>query len=258
MRIGTYNVLGLTGFPRDEAGKVLGDPLSEQTAGHFAGVFSSLGCDILALQEGVALAQIQKIALAMSSQVATMPSPIAWSGHVITRFPILESRVYSHPRPDAANYPFSRTAGAVLLSPEAGLRLWVVNLHLHPSRLELRNAEAEFMAERIDLLLETGCPVIVLGDLNCLIEEAIHIMLMSKGFTNAMVEVGGGLQPTMDTAGVKGEWAIDHIYVSRDLAGRLTGAEVIRREGFRYDEPVQPGRWVHSDHLPVVATLDYP
>lgn len=260
MRIGTYNVLGLTGFPPDEARKILGDSTSEQTAAHYTKVFKTLHCDILALQEGVALTQIQRIALAMDSQVATIPSPIAWSGHIITRYPILESRSYSHPQVNAAEYPFSRTAGAVLLAVDDDHLLWVVNLHLHPGRIELRNAEAEIMSERVDELLGTQHPVVIMGDFNCHVEEAIHPMLASKAFTNTMATVGGGIAATMDTVGLKdgGGWAIDHIYVSSDLKEYLTAAEVVRQEGFRHDGPQQPDLWVHSDHLPVIATLDYP
>lgn len=260
MRIGTYNVLGLTGFPKDEARPLLGDPLSEETASHFAGVFTALDCDILALQEGVSPAQVQRIALAMDCQAATIPSPIAWPGHIISRFPILESRTYSHTRADAGDYPFSRTAGAALIAPGADYRLWVVNLHLHPSRIELRDAETEVISERIDELLDTHHPVIVMGDFNCQIEESLHSMLTDKRFTNAMSTVGGGIQPTMDTVGLKGGggWAIDHIYVSETLKNRLTASEVIRRDGFRHDGPQTPGLWVHSDHLPVTAHLNYP
>ena len=260
MRIGTYNVLGLTGYPAEEASKDLGDPNTEETAKHFADVFQSLACDILALQEGVALTQIQRIALAMDRQVATCPSPIAWSGHILSRYPILESRTYSHPKPNAADYSFSRTAGAVLLELDEDHLLWVVDLHLHPGLVELRNAEAEHIARRIDELSGMHHPIVVLGDFNCEVGEAIHTMLASKAFTNAMATAGGGLQPTMDTVGLKhgGGWTIDHIYVSSDLSGHLTTAEVIRRDGFRQDGPQQSGLWVHSDHLPVVATLDYP
>lgn len=258
MRIGTYNVLGLTGYPPDESRKVLGGPDSEQTAVHFQRVFGDLACDVLALQEGVSLAQISRIALGMDMNVATFPSPIAWAGHVLTRYPILESRVYSHPTPDAAQRPFSRTAGAALLSLDDDHGMWVVVLHLHPSRIEIRNEEADFIAAKIAELLDGPHPAVVLGDLNCEVEERLHHNLKSMGFTNAMETVGGGLIPTMDTAGIKAEWAIDHIYVSAKLQAALTGAEVIRWKGFRHDGPQAEGMWVHSDHLPVTATLSYP
>ena len=258
MRIGTYNVLGLSGYPPNEGSLALGSPSSEVTAKHFTKVFGSLDCDILALQEGVTLTQIQRITTAMGMQVATFPSPLAWSGHIITRFPIIESRIYSHPKPDAAKYPFSRAAGAVLLSLDEDHSLWIVNLHLHPASIQMRNVESEFISRHIDQLLETQDPVVVLGDLNSQVEEAIHSMLESKEFTNVMLKAGGGIQPTFNTVGLNGRWAIDHIYISGHLADYLTDAEVIRSEGFRHDGPQKPGLWVHSDHLPVVATLDYP
>ena len=31
-----------------------------------------------------------------------------------------------------------------------------------------------------------------------------------------------------------------------------------RNDGFRHNGPQRPGLWVHSDHLPVVAEIDWP
>ena len=136
--------------------------------------------------------------------------------------------------------------------------IWIVDVHLHPGRIELRNEEADIMASRVAELLDTGHPVVMLGDFNCEIGERLHQVLADAGFANAMAAVGGGIQLTIDTAGIEGRWKIDHIYVSSSLTDRLTHAEVIRREGYRQDEPLLPGQWVHSDHLPVIADLDYP
>ena len=69
-----------------------------------------------------------------------------------------------------------------------------------------------------------------------------------------MEEVGGGVQWTMDTIGIK-QHKIDHIYVSQPLISRLVNARVVRDEGFRNDGPQVDGLWVHSDHLPVTANL---
>ncbi len=81
MRIGTTNMLGLKGYPPEEAIKELGGPDSEKTAVHFQKVFEELSCDILALEEGVPIRQIQRIALSMGINVATFPSPMHWPGH---------------------------------------------------------------------------------------------------------------------------------------------------------------------------------
>ena len=55
MKIGTYNVLGLKGYPPEEATNTIGKPGDESNVAHFAQVFTQLDCDILALQEGIHL-----------------------------------------------------------------------------------------------------------------------------------------------------------------------------------------------------------
>ena len=62
MRIGTYNVLGLQGYPPEESAKEIGRAGSEDNATHFTRVFSQLSCDILGLEEGISAGHMQKIA----------------------------------------------------------------------------------------------------------------------------------------------------------------------------------------------------
>jgi len=257
MRVGTYNVLGLTGYPRDEGRKQVDPPGSDANISHFTSVFSELNCDVLGLEEGVAVPHIQKIARGLNRHLATFPSPIAWPGHVLSRFPVMESRVFSHTVPSEEVPPFSRTAGAALLEIDTQNRLWFVVLHLHPGIVELRNVEADIIRDRLLELMSVTDNAIVVGDLNCEIEEKLHHNLKEMQFVNAMEAVGGGIQLTMDTVGVR-QHAIDHIYVSESIAGRLRSAEVVRGEGFRHDGPQVEGMFAHSDHLPVVADLDWP
>ena len=257
MRIGTYNVLGLKGYPPVEAAKELGDPDSEKTAAHFQKVFEELSCDILALQEGVSLHQIQRIALSMGLNAATFPSPIHWPGHVLTRYPILESRAFSHTAPESEERPFSRTAGAALLQIDEKTRMWVFVVHLHPGIVELRDWEAELVKHRVAELSSITEHIMVLGDFNCEVHERIHGHLKKMGFANAMETVGGGIRRTMDTVGIQPHF-IDHIYVSPSLISCLTKAEIVRGKGFRHDGPQREGLWVHSDHLPVLAELTLP
>lgn len=253
MRIGTYNVLGLTGFPPQAARERLGE--AAQKIEHFAGVFAGLGCDVLALQEGPPLEVARRIAERLECHLAAFPSPGAWPGYVLSRHPILESRVYSHPGPGGRDGPLSRCAGAARLEV-AGQDLWVVDIHLHPHDVALRAREAEGLAAHLTAFGAEAGRTVVMGDCNSPLGEAVHEMLMGRGFVNAMLRVGGGVAPTMDTAGVRPS-AIDHIYVSPRLAGQLVSARVVREPGFRVDGSAPTGEWVHSDHLPVVAELDW-
>ena len=174
MKIGTYNVLGLTGYPKEEAAPVIGAAGEARNADHFARVFSELDCDILALQEGVAVRAMQPIARSLNRYLTTFPSPINWPGHVLSRFPILESRIFSHADPTLETPPFSRTCGAALLAVDASTLLWVVDVHLHPNKVELRLQEADMLKERLESLRSISENLIVLGDFNSEIDEKVH------------------------------------------------------------------------------------
>lgn len=257
MRIVTWNVLGLTGYPSDVAAGVIGRPGDASSSDHFAGVFAGLNADVLALQEGVAHPVAQGIARRMGRHLATFPSPQSWPGHVLSRFPVVESRTLSHVVADDSLPRFSRTAGAALLQVSSHRQLWVVCLHLHPGDVDLRAREGELLWERLGGLLPFCEHAVVLGDFNCEVDEPVHGRLRDLGFVNAMATAGGGLQLTMDTADIH-ERKIDHIYLSPALASCLTSAAVVRDAGFRTDPPRPDGAWDHSDHLPVRAEIDWP
>ena len=291
MRVGTYNVLGICGFPKDAAKLALGGPESDERIAHFVDAFAHLQTDILHLEEGVTLAMAQRIADGMGRYAATFASPMDWSanglgqgctGHVLSRWPILESRTFSHhppvstgptkkPRGGVGNgladggAVFSRCAGAALLDVGGGTTVWAVTVHLHPGDVPMRKAEAQALKRKLLELLAVSPHVVVSGDFNCTTEEDVHGMLLELGFVNALDSIGGGClhQPTMDTLGITPEasmagngsngGSIDHIYASASLAPRLRAAEVVRSVGFRQEHTAPEGRWAHSDHLPVVA-----
>lgn len=257
MRIVTWNVLGLTGYPSEVSSSAIGTPGEAANRDHFAGVFAGLGADILALQEGVVHRTAQAISKRCGRHLATFPSPQAWPGHVLSRFPVVESRTFSHAVDDDSLPPFSRTAGAALLQVSSTQQLWVVCVHLHPGDVTLRAREGKLLRERLEALLPDCNNAVVLGDFNSDVSESVHQHLRELSFVNAMATAGGGLQLTMDTAGIK-PWKIDHIYLSPGLGETLTGAAVVRDTGFRTDVPRAPGVWDHSDHLPVRADLAWP
>ena len=257
MRIISYNIYGMQGYPAESAQSDLGPHGSPAHVEHFAQVLQSFGADVIALQEGVTQSLARDLARQLSMHLATFPSPTAFPGHVLSRWPVVESRTFSHVSADEDVPPFSRTAGAALLEgPD--LRLWIVNIHLHPGDLDLRAREGDLLHDRLSALVAETKHAIVLGDFNSAVDEpGIHVHLRDMGFLNTMENADGGLQLTMDTAGIR-EWIIDHIYLSPSLSPGLTHARIIRDEGFRTDSPRPNGQWDHSDHLPVCAELDLP
>lgn len=251
MRIVTYNAYGLQGYPSEEALKDLGSIGSEAHLDHFVKVFAELDADILGIEEGVTAPMMKGIAQRLGYHLATFASPTAFPGHVLSRYPILQSRTFGHFDPTVELVPFSRTAGAALLDMD-GEQVWVVVIHLHPGDVAMREREADLLKEHVEELMPVAEQVVVVGDFNCDVEERVHEHLKGLDFVNTMEEVGGGVQLTMDTVGIN-EWRIDHIYASAALAASLQHAMVVRGAGFRDDGPQVGGLWVHSDHLPVVA-----
>ncbi|MGQ9490045.1 MAG: endonuclease/exonuclease/phosphatase family protein, partial [Anaerolineae bacterium] len=158
-------------------------------------------------------------------------------------------------RPLADRWPFSRMAGMALLQLPDQSRLLVIALHLHPRHERIRQEEAALVREQLEAWLPAADHAVVLGDFNCVPQEQIHADVLARGFVNALAAAGNS-QPTYDTTGAK-TFSIDHIYLSRSLAPRLTRAYTLRAPGFWHDGPLPPGAWLHSDHLPVIAELSW-
>ena len=170
---------------------------------------------------------LHELASSLGRHLATIPSPGKWPGQVLSRYPILESRTFSHFTWDVPVPPLSRCAGAVRVQLCDAHRMWVFVLHLHPSDGEIRKVEADIVCQCVEQLLREEDEMVILGDFNCERDEPVHVRLASLGFLNAMEAVGGGLRPTVDTAGKKIKRAIDHIYVSPHLADRLIAARIV-------------------------------
>lgn len=267
IRLGTFNVLGLTGFRAADAAESLGPPGSESWVDAWAELLARLDCDVIGLQEGIDHAGAVRIARRAGWFLATVPSPLRWSGHILSRTPILETRVFSHATPMTTDDdPFSRCLGAALVDVGRDERpWWFVDLHLCPSRPDIpedearrrRAVEAEAIEPVVDALEATGHPLVLGGDFNSDVDEPIHDRLLARGYVNAMDAVGGGRRPTFGKHGTRPEhvYVLDHLYVGPPLVGRLRAARVVDDAGFWYPGPEQAGQWVASDHLPVVAEL---
>ncbi len=255
LRITSYNMLGMTGFPREEAEPVIGKPSSETNMQHFSKVLQELESDIIAIQEGVPAQTINRIAGAMGFNAATFVSPCYWPGHVLARYAILESRTFSHSSPKAESRPLSRCAGAALLQINDDL-LWVLNLHLYPHAEEAhrRDEESPLLLRQVQRLLQETPNLIILGDFNSNVQETFHQELRKAGFTNALAETAS-MSFTIPSIG-SGRDILDHIYLSPSVGSRLVTAHVVKDRGFHAAD-ANSGTWVHSDHLPVKAELNW-
>lgn len=243
LRVCTYNMMGFEGYPESEAALAFDGPNDPRRIEHFRDVFNQLDCDLVGIQEAGSAALMEQLGDALNQHVAVYPSQTIYLGGLVSRYPILENRLFNNPY--VSGGPFSRFAGASLVDLE-GEPTWIVNLHAYPHNEATRVEEARVLGEQVDSLLETNARVIVLGDFNSPTGEVLHETLTKRGFTN-----------THEINSKNGIPAIDHIYVSENLKSRVDVGWTVRDPGFALNGLEGPGIWVHSDHVPTVVDLKW-
>jgi endonuclease/exonuclease/phosphatase family metal-dependent hydrolase len=239
VRVCTFNIHGLRehapGGPVPAGARVPG-------VEELADLLAELDADVIAVQEGLPVETMQIIARRLDMSLANFPSPVRWPGHLLSRFTIVRSLVFSHFDPRALEPALTRSAGAALLELDPDRRLWTVSVHLHPKSADMRQREAEVLTDELrPLVQETDA--IVMGDFNCEPPESMHTALLQLGFA-ATVPDGQRLV-------THGDRATDYIYVSGALQKTATAARMASGPGFSSEH----GPTVVSDHLPVVAEL---
>lgn len=254
LRIGTYNVLGFEGYPYEATVRVLGEREDSRRIAYFANAIRSLQLDILGVQESQQLDWMKQLAGRLGTNLVWFPSAHRFPGAVLTHYPVLETRLFNHAGASNRSAPYSRFGGATLLAVENQL-LWIVNVHLHPNDPDLQEAEAKLLGEHIGQLEQLTPYIVVLGDMNSVIGGVADRTLRERGLVNAMeLPWIGGVQPTKPD----GSRAIDHIYVTLNLAEYVLTGEVYSGSRFGYGDLVVDGEWINSDHLPVVIELGWP
>jgi endonuclease/exonuclease/phosphatase family metal-dependent hydrolase len=226
-------------------------------------ILGRLESDVLALQEaGLDSGRILEIARGLEMHAALLPSPLGWPGAILSRAPRRSGsrtrmladagRAQRGVAPREADMePFSRAAGAVELELGADTGLSIVSLHAHPHDSSIRLQEARLLEEQ---LLATGAAsraAIGMGDFNTGRGEPLHAVLDGLGFANVFGSAGSPRTHLLDREHTR----VDHIYLSAPLRPTLRSARVVREAGFA---PSRPGGGAFSDHLPVVAELDWP
>lgn len=249
MRIATYNIICLEGWPYEEARPALGSPGGEVSIDLYTKVLTDLDCDVLALQELGSVDNMKRLATKLDRYLAPLPSATRFCGCVLSKYPVLETRLFNECGPRGKEALFSRFGGAALIQVADDRRMWIVNVHLNPHHESVRAEEAALLGAHLDALREVEPRVMVMGDFNSVPGEAIHRRLKERSFVNAMESFGGGIVPTDG----RGRVAVDHIYVSPALASQVRSARVIDAPGYKMSGE---DTWAYSDHLPVLVDLN--
>jgi endonuclease/exonuclease/phosphatase (EEP) superfamily protein YafD len=248
IRIGTYNIYGFYGYPDNEARIALGYTNDPRRVDYYINVIKSLQCDIIGIQEGASVEQMNRYAKAADMEAAAFPSATAYPGGVFTVFPILETRTYNVLGPSGKKEAFSRTGSATLINIHGEL-LWVVNIHAHVNDTMLRQREAEILDRELPNLAKVTPNIVVTGDFNSLPGQVIHEALRKHNLYNAMQVLS--MVPTNQYTP-----SIDCVYVSDTLVGYLQSGQFIDNPGA--PDATGHSTWRDSDHRPLVVELLWP
>ncbi len=148
---------------------------------------------------------------------------------------------------------YDRICTYVLLSERrSGKRIWVFNTHLDNRGTQARAESARLIADRIRQVRdETGYPVILTGDFNCVEGDEPVQIIGSLLADSRKASLTGPYGPSGSFNGFETDkepqQRIDYIFVTENLLTVIRYAVI----DDHYD-----GRWP-SDHLPVLVDLEF-
>ena len=224
--------------------KDLGTATDPRRLDHFTEVIRSLSCDILGIQEGYSVEYMRTIGHRLGLNVVHFASSTRYPGGILTRFPILESRMFNHAGVVNQNMPFSRFGGASLL-PLGDTLVWVVNFHAWPHDEEMRKREAEIPARQLDQLIPSP-----------LHHRTRRLQLRHRRGIRRHPHGTGTRQrhvPRLD----RGHQTVHRPYLRQPGNGRLGCRRM--GGGVPASSATSEGRgWANSDHQPTIVELALP
>jgi len=226
--------------------------------------FGALQPDVAGLQEVVYVMQQDRLLAASGASHYEIRR--AWSyrpdeagNSLLVRYPLAEG--LDPEAPDARlDLGYSRSAGRADLTMRDGLRLRLVNTHLHhvvgEEHDQIRAGQADALLGWLADLPAAGA-TIVTGDFNADPLEPTYARMLAAGFRSAYREANAaepdvtwpsGLEaPAMDTDGEPG--CLDYIWVA--------GAVTVRSARLVFDRPAPDDPTLYpSDHRGVLAELE--
>jgi endonuclease/exonuclease/phosphatase family metal-dependent hydrolase len=230
LRVMTYNIHSAVSYYRGQELEAVAE------------VIESSGSDIVALQEvsrgwimsgGIDMVAWLSERLGMES-VFTGTADRLWGVAILSRYPIIESGSGPLPGLDALI-----PRGYIWAKVDVGAPspLFIINTHLHhvSDREDVRIAQVSTLLE----IWDTSERTILLGDMNARPGSEEMNMIAHSGFLDAWAEAGTGSEYTLPAhiPSVRVDW----IWYTLDLQSIET--QVLSTTA--------------SDHLPVLATIDY-
>lgn len=250
----TYNILAARGYPERKENRERLAQARPRMAERLALELAVYDADLITFQESPAEAMVAEIAGHLEMNYAWFPG--GFPGSVLTSHKILSS--VNRPAASGESLSddlFSRHWGKATL--QVGDRQLVVyTAHLHPSRDELRARECQAMVNSMADDLAAGHSVIMQGDLNESPDNSpLYRQWNQSGLQDAFSGKGTGEGLTCNSTNP--QVRIDYIWSAGPISQTLSQCRVLA-EGPFIDHPGDLAGFALSDHLPVMATFNWP
>ena len=252
LRVIAYNVFGCMGWP---AQRRLSKQavVTGQMAKRLATELAIHKPDILAFSESPSEQLTQEIAELLGMNHVRFPSGGNWPGTLLSRFEIIDSQncPLQDERPKDL---FTRHWGRATIELPNGEPLIVHSAHLYPTidpTIRLREIEAMLEAMKADL--DSGCSMLLLGDLNHGPDSAEYRNWMAAGWVDSFARVGRGKGFTITSDIPK--WRVDYVMARGSIADQMVESKPLFEGAFRLNINDKES-FALSDHLPQLAVFE--
>lgn len=252
LRVIAYNILQCTGWPADRA-LARRAVKAQQMTRRLAQELSLYDPHVVTFSESPGEMVTREIAELLGMQHVRFESGEDWPGTLLSKFEVIESR--NVPLADGAREPdlFTRHWGSAKLRLPTGAPLVVHSAHLYPGRdPAIRLREIDAMLASMSRDLQSGSPVLLMGDLNHIPDSTEYARWNEAGWTDTFAKVGQGAGMTYPASEPK--IRIDYVWAGGPLASQTSAARPLFAGAFRTN-PQDAESFALSDHVPQFAAF---
>lgn len=251
LRVITYNIFGLTGWPADR-GRTKKAVALGQMAQRMAMELALYEPDIIHFSESPKEELTREIAERLGMHHVRFPGAGHWPGTLLSKFEIVESQnvPMTGERPKEL---FTRHWGKAIVELPGMGPVIVHSAHLFPTAdTTIRLQEIRTMIEAMRPDLDSGRSILLMGDLNHGPETEEHQLWLDAGLVDTFVKVGQGEGLTFraDIA----QWRIDYVMAAGALAEKVVESRPLFEGAFRLAIDDKES-FSLSDHIPQLAVF---
>lgn len=252
LRVISYNIYGLTGWPRER--KLAKQAVAKgQMAKRMAMELALHDPDIINFSESPKETLTQEVAELLGMHHVRFPSGGNWPGTLLSKFEVIDSQ-NAPIKGEKPKELFTRHWGRATVKLSKDETLIVHSAHLYPTAdPKVRLKEIRAMIESMKRDLDAGRSMLLIGDLNHGPDSDEYKLWIDAGWIDTFTKVGQGDGHTFESDIPK--WRIDYIMAAGPVANQVVESRSLFEGAFRlniYDKE----SFALSDHLPQFAVFE--